>query len=724
MSKPTTPSQQEFISRLDTVLEERYSDENFGVRELARSMALSRSQLHRKMKATVGKSVSTYLKEFRLLKAKSLLQSGTLTVAEAGYLVGFGNPSYFNYSFSKYYGYPPGQVKYQSIKVMDLNHQQKTQSGLSSNHAETINSLPAKSDVSGWNFNWKRIIPAGLILVAGILFIVLLQGSLLKTEYHPTASQGENSLAVLPFVNLGSDLDGEYFAQGVRYEILDHLSHIKELNVKSRLVVDRLQEQGTSIDELVATLELTHYLEASINKVGDQIRIIIHLTDAQTKDQIWSEGYYHNYQDLLATQSEIAEKVAEALRINISPETAQLIKKKPTNNPMAWDDYLKATHYWRRYTVLRKSVDLERTVHFLKASIQKDPDFALGYSSLAMAYQQVPNDPNITFDFISPDSVLILCNLAIEMDPSLSDPYLRKAHFYTYYQPDSVAAIKNYKASIANGPHLAEPYWRFGNFYLSQRWDVATALKLIFQGLQKQPDSWLLARMLNSIGFIYLEIADYNKAEYYYDKALVYDPEDFNLIQSKAYLYSMTLEHDKQLAQLQKIMEISPLNRGLMGLGMYYMMVEDYAQSVKYFEEYYSRASETASVGVMHQNHNYAYSLKKMGRLDEANEKLEISLDALRRATWDTDYDYAKIYAYRGMSDSAYYHLERYVTGDIRWGLSDHIEYDPLFESIRYEPRFQRAVAIAKNKVRHKREEVHNLELLGEIPTSFEELDL
>jgi TolB-like protein/AraC-like DNA-binding protein/Tfp pilus assembly protein PilF len=709
MTKQSIAVQGEFIGQINTILEERYSDEKFNVTEFAQSLALSRSQLHRKIKAATGKPVGVLLKEFRLKKAKRLLESGTVTVAEAGYQVGFGNPSYFNYCFSKYYGYPPGKVKYHSNGSNGkLNLEQGPSVTLEGNNA-----------VNKWKaLSWMLAIT--LVLILGL---VLVQGRSGQTSPEASKADDEKALAVLPFVNLGNDPDGEYFAEGVRYEILDHLSRIEGLNVKSKLVVDRLEDSGTSIDQLVATLGLTHYLEASINKVDDQIRITTYLTNANTKNQIWSESYDHSYGDLLITQGEIAKKVAEAMKVNISPETAQLIKKKSTTNPDAWDDYLRATHYWRKFNVLRKPADLEHMVRFLKSSIKKDTNFALGYSNLAMAYLQVPYDPDITFNFINPDSVLILCDLAIELDSSLSDPYLRKAYFYTYYRPDTVAAVANYQAAISKGSHLAEPYWRYGNFHLSRRWDVATALKLIFQGLEKQPDSWLLARMLNSIGFIYMEIAAYDKAEYYYDKALVYAPDDFYLIHSKAYLYSMTLERDKQLAHLQKIMELSPLNTGLMGLGMYYLMVEDYEQSVKYFEEYYTKASETASSGVMHQNHNYSYALKKLGRLEEANEKLEIAFKALGTVTWDTDYDYAKIYAYRGLVDSAYYHLEKYISGDIRWGLSDHIEYDPLFENIRNEARFRDLVLQAKHKVQLKREEVQRLEQMGEIPESFNEFN-
>ena len=111
MTKHSTLTPVELLEQINAILEERHSDEKFNVAELAQALALSRSQLHRKIKAVTGKSVSVLLKEFRLKKARHLLQSGTVTVAEAGYRVGFSNPSYFNYCFSKYYGYPPGQVK-------------------------------------------------------------------------------------------------------------------------------------------------------------------------------------------------------------------------------------------------------------------------------------------------------------------------------------------------------------------------------------------------------------------------------------------------------------------------------------------------------------------------------------------------------------------------------------------------------------------------------------
>lgn len=564
------------------------------------------------------------------------------------------------------------------------------------------------------------IVSALVLIIAGMYLYPRYFSS---TEVTSVKIPDKKSIAVLPLDIIGGDPEGEYFAAGVREEILNHLSLIDALNVKSRSVVDRLGE-GKTTQELVSELGLTHYLEGSTQKVGEQIRIIVQLIDAQTNDHLWSENYDRSYENLLDTQSEIAKKIAEALRVTISPEVARVIDKQPTDNPQAWDDYLRAMHYWRRYTSLRKPVELENTVTFLKTSISKDPNFALAYSRLAMAYQQVPFDPAIVFDFVNVDSVLILCNRAIELDPSLSDPFLRRAEYYAYYTGDSIAAIKNYKEALSKGPHLPEAYLSFGKFHNQLRWDVASSLNFIFQGVQKQPESWLLAQMLSGIAWNYLEIAEYEKAEYYFDKALVYAPDHIGIMGQKEHLYWILGQHDKSLAVLQRIMEISPLNLGLLWLGMHYMIVKDYTQSIKYFDEYYTKASETASLHSMHQNHNYGFALLKMGRLKEANEKFEIALNYVRTGSPTPDYEYAKIFSAKGMVDSAYYHLKKAVAGPIQWGMSDHMEYDPLFENIKDEPEFQRLVGIAKEKVRLKREEVQKLEESGVIPKNLDQIEL
>ena len=172
-------------------------------------------------------------------------------------------------------------------------------------------------------------------------------------------------------------------------------------------------------------------------------------------------------------------------------------------------------------------------------------------------------------------------------------------------------------------------------------------------------------------------------------------------------------------------MEISPLNTGLYGMGMYYLMIKEYEESIRYFDQYFTRASETAYWGQMYNSHMYGYALLQIGKQKEANEKFEFVLNLIRDRGHPTpDYEYAKIYSAMGMVDSSYYHLERAVSGPIHWGMSDFMERDPLFENIKDEPEFQRLVEIAREKVRLKREEVRKLEESGEIPISLDRIEL
>lgn len=123
--------------------------------------------------------------------------------------------------------------------------------------------------------------------------------------------------------------------------------------------------------------------------------------------------------------------------------------------------------------------------------------------------------------------------------------------------------------------------------------------------------------------------------------------------------------------------------------------------------------------------HMYGYALLKTGNIEQAKEQFEQVIELIRDHGHPTpNYEFAKIYAAEGQLDSAYYYLEKAVNEPIRWGMSDFMQIDPLFENIYNEPEFQRLVAIARDKVREKREEIQELEESGEIPAALDELEL
>lgn len=581
--------------------------------------------------------------------------------------------------------------------------------------------VPAKSAASKrgknrlFRFRWVYLIVA--ITVLG--YLAYKPGLLTETPIvgNNDSIIVEKAVAVLPFKNIGSDPEGAYFAEGVREEILNHLSRIEGLNVKSRTVVDKYSERTATTQELVKELGLTHYLEGSARKDGNRIRITVQFIDARDDAHVWAENYDREYDNIWFTQSEIATKVAEIMEVKVAPEVAQMIEKRPTDNPAAWDDYLKAMYYLRRYVELQNAEDERYTnaglkmVEYAKSSIAKDSCFALGYSFLGMLYRHV-----------IPDSSFYFNNIAIELDPDLSTPYYVRAEYNAYIEHDTAAAVRDFRTSIEHGPHLPFPYYHYGWFRRHQG-QIPEALVLTFRGMERRPDDWLLGEMLIAVGMDYVDIGDYKKAEYYINKALVLEPENVTFVLRKAHLYRVSGEHDKLLETARYMQDISPDERGPFEMGMYYLLTSRYDSSVAYFDQYFT---DETKIGVYSDAHMYAYALQRAGRVDEAakwNEVLEKSLET--RDHPSEDYEYAKIYSLKNMKDSTYARLAAAVDGPMmRFGLPDFMDRDPLFNEIHDESEFRQLSSIAKSKVRPLRERVSQLEKSGQIPADIEWLEL
>ena len=692
-----------FLKQLNQVVEQNLTNEQFSVEDLAREVGFSRSQVHRKLQSLTGQSISQFIREFRLQRAHQLLLKQVGTASEIAYQVGFNSPTYFNKCFHEYYGYPPGETINRSLA--DLTVENTFTSAEITNRSNSVRSL--------------LLILLGLVVVAAGIFLVIPQTDQIAVT---SQSASEISIGVLPFKIIGGDPQGKYFSEGVQEEILNHLSRIQGLRVKSRTSMEIFQGQTPNLDQLAA-LGLTHYLEASTRKNGDRFRITVQLIDARTNDHLWAQNYDGDYANIWDTQSDIARKVAEALQIKISPQTVESIQKKPTRNTQAWDDYLNGQYFWRKYLSLRQPHDLRKSVSYLKSSIHQDPDFALAYTTLALAYQQQSVHPDITFDFINADSVLTLLNTAIEKDPSLSEPYEHRGNYFAYVTKDTVAAHRDFKQAIQNGPHLPNPYWRYGSFLSLSRHDLAGGLKYCFLALEKQPQTPDLVWVLVRTGWIYLGVGEYEKAAHYIEKALVYEPENLAIMIALGHLYRVAQWSEKSYQMAQRMIEVSPRNRGLYELGMYHMLQGDYQHAVSSFQKFYAEAQET-SVQALHGNHMYGYSLLKTGDAELAQQKLDIALQFLLDKGQPTeDFELAKIYAARKLTDSALFHLERAVATMSYWGMQDWMEIDPLLESIREQPEFKQLVALAHEKVQVKALEIIKLETAGEVPLSLEGLD-
>src|SRR5499425_980766 len=187
------------------------------------------------------------------------------------------------------------------------------------------------------------IIAVLLLVIAGLLF----------QRFHPNVSRPVSSspgksIAVLPFENLSRDPDNAYFAEGIKDEILTRLSKIADLKVISRTSTQQYQSKPGNLAEIAKQLCVANILEGSVQKAADQVRVNVQLVNAQTDSHLWAETYDRKLSDIFGVESEIAKGVAESLQAKLTGREEQALAVKPTNNPEAYDAYLRGLAFEAR----------------------------------------------------------------------------------------------------------------------------------------------------------------------------------------------------------------------------------------------------------------------------------------------------------------------------------------------------------------------------------------
>jgi non-specific serine/threonine protein kinase len=195
----------------------------------------------------------------------------------------------------------------------------------------------------------------------------------------PVGRRAERSIAVLYFENLSGVKEDEYLRDGITEDILTDLSKIKGLNVFPRTTVLAFRDQKATAADVCRQLRAGYALEGSLRRAGNRLRINAQLVDAATGFPVWSERYDREMSDIFEVQDEIAHKIAEALRITLTPQEQAELAAKPTENLQAYDLYLRGRSYARR----RTTQDMEFALQMFENAVVLDPNFALAYAAIA-----------------------------------------------------------------------------------------------------------------------------------------------------------------------------------------------------------------------------------------------------------------------------------------------------------------------------------------------------
>ena len=199
-----------------------------------------------------------------------------------------------------------------------------------------------------------------------------------------SAKPAEKSVAVLYFENLSGAKEEEYLRDGVTEDIITELSKIKGLKILSRPTVLPYRDKSVTAAQVGQQLKASFVLTGAIRRGGNRLRITSQLVDAETDSLVWSERYDREMADVFDVQDEIARKIAEALRVTLSPQEQQALAAKPTENLQAYDLYLRGKSYARRLT----RQDLEFSLQMFENAVSLDPGFALAHAAIANACAQ------------------------------------------------------------------------------------------------------------------------------------------------------------------------------------------------------------------------------------------------------------------------------------------------------------------------------------------------
>jgi len=245
-----------------------------------------------------------------------------------------------------------------------------------------------------------------------------------------TRKQAEKSIAVLYFENLSGIKEDEYLRDGITEDIITELSKIRGLNIFSRPTVLAYRDRQVTPAQIGQQLKAAYVLAGSLRRAGTRLRINAQLVDTHTDFPLWSERYDREMKDVFEVQDEIARKIAEALRITLSPQEQEALAAKPTDNLQAYDLYLRGKSYARRLT----RHDAEFALQMFESAVSQDPSFALAHAAIAnvcASYHYLYDRERKWIDRAN-----AACERAVALQPQL--PEVQVARGWIHYAADKV----------------------------------------------------------------------------------------------------------------------------------------------------------------------------------------------------------------------------------------------------------------------------------------------
>ncbi len=345
--------------------------------------------------------------------------------------------------------------------------------------AGTSTQVPAPAAGSGLESPAPSILPAGQARSAAF-------GA---DATAGAASEAPDSVAILPFVDMSPERDQEYFCDGIAEEIINALCCIRDLRIASRTSSFQFKGRAADVREIGRMLGVGAVLEGSVRKAGERVRITAQLVSSADGYHLWSESYDRELSDVFAIQTEIAQKLVEALRVSLSRQERELIQRRGTSNPEAYDLYL------RGQACLRDGTDTEMApaIQFFREAILRDEHFAQAHAGLANAWSMkgLWRTGMTQADF---DEAFAASRRALELEPRMPEAYIARGQLLAL-QGHTTEAYQDFEEAIRLNPSSFDAYYSYGR-HRFQGGEFERAVSLYEAAIRLRPDDYQVRCML------------------------------------------------------------------------------------------------------------------------------------------------------------------------------------------------------------------------------------
>ena len=382
--------------------------------------------------------------------------------------------------------------------------------------AETADAMAATSRRN--KRAWIYVVVIGGLVSIGLFFL----GRYTAPTLTPLPAK---SIAVLPFENLSEDKANAYFADGIQAEILTRLAKIADLKVISRTSTQQYQSKPANLDEIAKQLGVANVVEGSVQKAADQVRVNVQLVNVRTGSQLWAETYDRKLTDIFSVESEIAIRIATSLQAKLTGREEQALAAKPTNNPEAYDAYLRGLAFESRSNY--SSDGLFKAIDFYALAVRLDPNFALAWARLSGAHALLY--------FLRRDTTTARRDAAKDA--------LENAQRLQPNSPETLLFLGYYQ------------YWVLRDYGLA---------KATFERVGEMLSG--NSEVLYALGAVARREGNWDESVAYWERGLALDPRNPALLTEVAWTYAMLRQFPTALKLYDRALDIIPAEPSIMAL--------------------------------------------------------------------------------------------------------------------------------------------------------------